>query len=780
MPAVTLLMPISLISPSVFKFAAGSIFRPVAIWPSASFDCGALGGTVRLRLAGQAPSRVANSGRIALLAVLAGHGLVPAYAGADPQVQQSPVQTVEVAASASENQRRDASVARVVIGREQLLQFGDTSLSDVLKRQPGVSVVGNELRLRGLGNGYTQILLNGDPVAPGFTIDSLSPELIERVEILRSQTADSSAQGIAGSINIVLRKGIQRAQKNGKAGITGSGGHWSPQASLELADKLDNGLSYSLNLAIIRSHSGTEPVTSERINDTVGNPAILREFHEHYQFDTDKISVAPRLVWALPAGDQLTWQNWLDYSRSHMAGANTEQTLQGSSSDYPQNDYRFTADVLSWRSDLSWTHRLNADMKLDTRLGWQYNKRNSDYYFDGFPAGAATPFIRNVVSDAIDQNLISSGKWLYRLNDAHSLAFGWDGGLIRRSEQRLQYDHNTPGDLSGSVGFLDEDYRADVRRLALFAQDEWEFSPRWQAYLGLRWEGLRTAITGRTIVGTQTSSSVFSPVFQTVWKLPGTEKDQLRFAISRTYKAPETRNLVPRRYTVNNDNNPNNSDFQGNPHLLPELAWGLDAAYEHYFAAQAMFSVAAFLRRIQNVTTYTLFQQDGVWITTPDNRGRAQVYGLEMDSRFPLTLWFSQAPAIDVRINAARNWSRLDSVPGPDNRLNNQVPLTANLGLDYRRSETHSLGMNFNLQTAGRVQGSALLSTYKSVARNLDWYSLWKLRKGTQIRLSVSNALHQPAISGQTYLNPETRDNMQRSTLTPGQTTVKLMWEQVL
>jgi outer membrane receptor protein involved in Fe transport len=88
--------------------------------------------------------------------------------------------------------------------------------------------------------------------------------------------------------------------------------------------------------------------------------------------------------------------------------------------------------------------------------------------------------------------------------------------------------------------FLDENYRADVRRLALFAQDEWDISRQWQAYLGLRWEGLRTAIQGRTMVDTNTSSSVWSPVIQTLWKLPGTEKDQLRFALSRTYKAPVT------------------------------------------------------------------------------------------------------------------------------------------------------------------------------------------------------------------------------------------------
>lgn len=51
-----------------------------------------------------------------------------------------------------------------MVGRSDIVQYGDSNLAEVLKRQPGISVTGGEVRMRGLGAGYTQILINGDPV----------------------------------------------------------------------------------------------------------------------------------------------------------------------------------------------------------------------------------------------------------------------------------------------------------------------------------------------------------------------------------------------------------------------------------------------------------------------------------------------------------------------------------------------------------------------------------------------------------------------------------------
>src|SRR5262249_35822467 len=58
--------------------------------------------------------------------------------------------------------------------------------------------------------GYTQILINGERI-PGedidrsFWVDRIPAELIERVEIVRSSSADRSGDALAGAINIILR-----------------------------------------------------------------------------------------------------------------------------------------------------------------------------------------------------------------------------------------------------------------------------------------------------------------------------------------------------------------------------------------------------------------------------------------------------------------------------------------------------------------------------------------------------------------------------------------------
>ena len=688
----------------------------------------------------------------------------------------SSVQTVEVSAPDPRAQRRVDTAAKIIITRDEILQYGDSVISDALKRQPGISVVGTELRMRGLGAGYTQIMVNGEPIAPGFTMDNLSPDLIERIEIMRTTTAEFSAQAIAGTINIILRKGVQRASKQLKFSVIHGGAGWAPTAAFEMADK-DGRFSYSLNANLDQILNVGNPYITETNIDATGNLQNWGQFYEHDQFQTNKLSIAPRLNWTLENSDQLSLQSLLELSRTSMFGAISETTLFGEPSTYPQNDFRSHSDVIGFRTELTWSHRFNEDAKLDSKLAAFYNKRSTNYFYDGYPADDSGLFIRNVISDAIDENLTANGKFLWHFNEQHSLALGWNGALIRRSESRLQIDNQA--DVNGNFS-LDQDYRADVRQLALFVQDEWDVSAGLQAYLGLRWEGLDTVIEGSGLtVAVGNRSGVFSPVAQLLWKLPDSDKDQLRFALGRTYKAPTTRNLVPRRYTVNNDNSPTNSDFQGNPHLLPELAWGFDVAYEHYFAKNSLLSISGFTKRIQNVTTFQLFEEEGEWVSTPANQGNAKVYGVEMDAKFPLVLWLTSAPPVDIHMNAARNWSFLDSIAGPDNRLANQIPVTANIGLDYRRSDSHSMGMNLNFQNGGRVQASASLSNYTGVSRTLDLYSLWKLKPGTQLRLSIVNALHQSGLARDAYVFSD-QSTTSRITVNPKYATVKFLLETAL
>ncbi|MET0982778.1 MAG: TonB-dependent receptor plug domain-containing protein, partial [Telluria sp.] len=157
--------------------------------------------------------------------------------------QQPKIQTVEVKGTASTyDPRRDDTASKIVVNHDEIVKHGDTNVLDVLKRLPGVTVSGGagrggEVRMRGLGSGYTQILINGERAPAGFSMDSLAPDVIERIEVMRAASAEFSTQAVAGTINIVLKKAIKNAQRELKAGIASGNGFIGPNANLQLSDR---------------------------------------------------------------------------------------------------------------------------------------------------------------------------------------------------------------------------------------------------------------------------------------------------------------------------------------------------------------------------------------------------------------------------------------------------------------------------------------------------------------------------------------------------------------
>src|SRR5690349_4714575 len=100
--------------------------------------------------------------------------------------QAAPAQPVVEIKSARLDQRKEDTASTVVLTREELAANGDRTVADALRRLPGITISDSAgIRMRGLGKGYTQVLLNGQPAPNGFSLDSLPPEVIERVEVLR-------------------------------------------------------------------------------------------------------------------------------------------------------------------------------------------------------------------------------------------------------------------------------------------------------------------------------------------------------------------------------------------------------------------------------------------------------------------------------------------------------------------------------------------------------------------------------------------------------------------
>ncbi|RJG19200.1 TonB-dependent receptor plug domain-containing protein [Massilia cavernae] len=657
------------------------------------------------------------------------------------------IQKVEVRGSADTyNPRRDDTASKIVVRQDEIVKYGDTNVLDVMKRLPGVTVSGSAIRMRGLGSGYTQILLNGERPPVGFSIDSLSPDSIETIEVIRAASAEYSTQSIAGTVNIILKKSVKAtAQREFKAGLMAGNGNIQPNASLTMSDRVGK-FSYSASLNFVKNEFDRDTPSQEEGFDAAGQLIRLRNTLSEDEGGFKAVNFGPRLVWNFENGDTLTSQSFLNSSRFELNAKRGVQTPAGAPPPYPGMDVVLTNRSDSFRTDLNLVKKLGDGAKLDVKAGTSFNHQQNDAHRLGYNAAGALA-LDDVSDTATDETGYSTtGKYSSPMGEGHALAMGWDAGYTERQEDRFErFGMAIPLPFA-----TDDRYLSEVGRVALWGQDEWNVTPRWSVYMGMRWEGIQTTSSGNTFDASRSRTSVWSPLFQTLYKLPDSKGDQLRLAVTRTYKAPNTGSLIPRGFRSLN-NSSSEPDYLGNSRLKPELALGVDASYEHYWAEGALLSVNVSAREIDDYTRSGLvLREDGRWVVMPVNNGKAHSRTIELEAKFPLKAILKDAPAIDVRANIARNWSSVDAVPGPDNRLDNQTPLSANFGFDYKQGAL-TTGASFNFANGGVVRVSNEQTRNQSVRRDLEAYVLWKFSPKTQLRVAASNILAQDFISDVTY-----------------------------
>jgi outer membrane receptor protein involved in Fe transport len=679
-----------------------------------------------------------------------------AQAGAQQAGDPGPIAQVEVkGTAASYDPRRDDTAARIVVRREEIARYGDTSLADVFKRIPGVTVsTGSgrsvEVRMRGLAGGYTQILVNGERTPAGFSLDSVAPEQIERIEVLRVATAEFSTESVAGTINLVLRKAARKRTREAKLGYLASSDFRGPTFNLDLGEAGERA-SYALTASGNHDSLSREASSLQENTRPDGVVDLRRTTLVPEQGRMNRLNLGPRFNWTLDNGDTLAWESLATSSSFRNHGHAMIRTLIGSAPAAPDLRTFGEFDDRMLKSDLRWNRKTASGTELDVKFGTEWSSRKMFVERLGFDSAGRPETDGNTLSDTHARGLNSTGKATRTIEGGHLLALGWDIGANESEDLRVERDRvrrAAPGQL------FDEQFRARVGRAAFYIQDEWTVDARLSVYLGARWEGVRTHVSGTGFAPARLSSNVFSPIVQTLWKLPGGKGDQLRLALSRTYKAPDLFALVPLRAAWEN-NSPTEADYQGNPNLKPELAWGLDAAWEHYWAEGAMVSLSGAVRRIEDYTSNRIYFDGVRWVFTPANEDRASMRSIDLETKFPLASLLPDAPAIDLRASVSRNWSRVASVPGPDNRMERQAPLTANLGIDYK-SGALTAGGSLAYRRGGPVRVSADRGFYSPSRTDLDAYALWAFNQKFQLRLAASNLLGADDEFEPSYADPVT------------------------
>lgn len=639
--------------------------------------------------------------------------------------------------------RRRAPVAKQVYGREELDRYGDTSVADVLKRLPGVNVSDGAPRMRGLGSGYTLILINGDPAPPGFKLDQLDPAQVERIEVTKGPSADQSAQAVAGAINIILKEAPRVSQRDLRVGAGYNINHPVPSGTFTFGEKLGP-VSVSVPVSVFQWLQEMKSST-ERNGTDVNDQPVAATQHGKMRNWGHAFNSAPRANWKISDDESVSLQGfaqkgwWNNSVRLTPDGEYKNTRLDD------DGDNRGTWQLL--RANTQWNNRFSETQKWEVKAGVQLAKNHIENH-----TLVARPV--DALIDNRDRSFTQAGKYSQILGEEHTVTLGWDFEFRKRDEIRV----TTIAGAEQVPGLNGENFGARIRRQAFFIQDEWEINPQWSTYFGLRHEQIVTTSRG-VATSARNSSSVLSPLWHVTYKIDPKGRDMIRASVTRSYKAPEPTQMLG-RYTPNSKypnaaggelNDELNPDRIGNPALKPELATGFDIAYEKYLTGGSLFSIGAFHRNISQLirNVVTLDPPNALvpvsrYVIRPTNFSSATTSGIEMELKgragelFPSV--FDPKLPLNLRGSVSVYRSRVKAVHGDNNRLDQQQPWTANLGVDYRFSSVPvTAGANLNYTPVYTVRQTDQQSSEFSRNRGLDVFAQWMVSPKTSIRFSANN-----------------------------------------
>ena len=461
-----------------------------------------------------------------------------------------------------------------------------------------------------------------------------------------------------------------------------------------------------------------------------------------------------RLQWRNEQGLSAVLQPLLIHSEGDNTNGGTQTDLIGDPGNPPgfarsqtNSNGRFTLLRLNGQ----FNHRLGADTRLEWRFGvgdghWRNKSLREEFDALGAPS-------RNVDdrTDNRDRNASLSLKATGTLEGGHGLVGGAELERNRRVEARTTLWNGVP-----QLTEFGDNLTASSRRYALYAQDEWSITPQWAAHAGLRVEGITTEGEGANGTVDRNLSRVATPLLHAVWRPDPKSRDQLRASLTRSYRSPNLNQLIGRPGLNNIDpapgaNTETTPDTAGNPQLRPEIAIGIDLAAERFLAEGGVLSANLFHRRISDLIRNVVALETVSWspgtpryVSRPQNIGDAMTQGIELEAKFRLSDVVVDAPRLDLRANMSLFRSRVQGIPGPDNRLAEQPGGTLNLGADYRlRGLPLTLGGNINYTPGYDTRIDINRWAVNPDKTVVDAYALWVFNPNLQLRLSLGNALAQ-------------------------------------
>ncbi|MEO8474045.1 MAG: TonB-dependent receptor [Chryseolinea sp.] len=541
----------------------------------------------------------------------------------------------------AEKSSMELSLDKKIFNVGQDLANAGGSASDILTNIPSVSVdPEGTIKLRGSDN--VRILIDGKPSGlvsfkGGSGLQQLQASMIERVEVITNPSARYEAEGMAGIINIVLKKDRHEGFNGSFDVIAGHPINYGGAANVNFRHRKVN---FFVNYSIAYRETPSRGSQYQEVYGGDGTTKITQQttdgyitgFNNNirggldYFFNEKSILTASYLYRRSDAG-RVTHIRYEDFTNSITNPVGYTLRKQDENEVEPNSEY----SLIYKKSFQEKGHEFTGEVKyLDN---WESSKQT---FTQTIYANNGTPQSGTIEKAPNDE---SEKQFLVQLDYTKPV---WKDGKfeagVRTSFRDMVNDYvvyrqNEQGGFDPLPG-LDNIfvYNENIHAAyAILGNKTRKFS--YQAGLRTEWTDVKTTLKETNDVNPRKYTNLFPSVHATM-ELQG--QNALQVSYSRRVRRPFYNDLSPFMTYADSRNY-----FSGNPDLNPEFSNVYEVGHIKYFE-QGTFTSSVYFRdtdgKIDRIRTVDA--QTGLATTLPQNLKGEKAYGIEFTSSLTPVKWW--------------------------------------------------------------------------------------------------------------------------------------------
>ncbi|MFC2135966.1 TonB-dependent receptor [Bacteroidota bacterium] len=302
--------------------------------------------------------------------------------------------------------QKESENIKNVVSREQMENFPDVNVADVLQRLPGVHIdrsggEGRYVLIRGTNPALNTVTVNGEALASTrneerYTqLDIVGSNQMSMIEVIKAITPDMDANSIGGSVNIKTRSAFDYPDRNANLTLGSGYGNMDEtinwQGKFNYSDKLSDKLGFSVTANYDKQNRGQDKTEYEwdEVDTETGVTvpfALVDAMLQDYEIVKERLGLGGGLEFRPNDNHKLyvnmMWNKYEDINLRNRMRIRVDRGDFMNDDATLTEDSRFIREVTGRTENLIQNHytlggeHLFGDTKLDWKGAYSYGEEN--------------------------------------------------------------------------------------------------------------------------------------------------------------------------------------------------------------------------------------------------------------------------------------------------------------------------------------------------------------------------------------------------------------------